>query len=835
VCSSTKLQAQLLKRKQRLSTPSFLRSVSVISRFIEFRMQAGKVTRIKSSLNRQSSQNYHKMIVGKTIRVTACAGCRLSLLRTFTSIAVCSIRSQAAARVSCLTPSRAQFSSQSVHHEEVIEDYSPIKQADPVETISQESNEQSAEVPTLPWYLQVKSAQRIAEPLSERQRIPEMPENAPQILQPLLQRLSIDLGLDDLSILDLRKLDPPPALGANLIMLLGTARSEKHLHVSADRLCRWLRSTYKLRPDADGLLGRNEIKLKLRRKSRRARLMGSTTDDNDDDGIRTGWVCVDVGVVEGPVGLTNEVPAPKAFVGFGRRTDGIRIVVQMLTEEKRAEIDLEKLWGGILKRSIQALEPGGLVDESLEPAHLEYTTLASQTETITRLGNGHSPILTQSRAFHTSTRRLMVKPEGQSSMTIPSLPKDTSPNTKLQLNSAKLQELVILALRSDQPEKPINDLLNYTSQLWTDDWAPAVLDILERFLKSLKNNEALVVLGETRPWGSPTSFLTCFYEAVQSLNPQAAGEAKIWLYCCAQKLGHQHYTHDRFMKLFLELQLSGVEISRESYVLLLRALIRMHVEQAQPTHIASKIPNLDTLEEERPYSTPQTPGLDEIEEEQTSTNRLVPAAGALEVLQAMHEQGKNILTEDILVNLQEAASPLTTHEIPPQTKDELPEDDTFELPTLPLTPLQHRIHTLIECVNLPCFEDESRFRLLDLYARQNHFLEFWDIFRMAPRRVFPQSPDMYAFMFSRVAMTGNQRGNIAVLRAWVPELLLKYEAGTPGSENRRSIEPHVAEAVKACLRVADPYVEQDARADTKGNGEWITMWERFTLKPSLRK
>ena len=81
-------------------------------------------------------------------------------------------------------------------------------------------------------------------------------------------------------------------------MLIGTARSEKHLHVSADRLCRWLRSTYKLRPNADGLLGRNELKLKLKRKAKKAKLLGSSTDENADDGVRTGWVCVDVGVVQ---------------------------------------------------------------------------------------------------------------------------------------------------------------------------------------------------------------------------------------------------------------------------------------------------------------------------------------------------------------------------------------------------------------------------------------------------------------------------------------------------------------------------------------------------------
>lgn len=211
----------------------------------------------------------------------------------------------------------------------------------------------NTEVSSIPWYLQIDTPTRAPQPLSERQQIPKLPDTPPPILEPLLKQISIDLGIDSLTLLDLRKLDPPAALGANLMMLLGTARSERHLHVSADRLCRWLRSNYKLRPDADGLLGRNELKLKLKRKAKRAKLLGSAADEDGDDGVRTGWVCVDLGTVEAdPTAV--EAPQRKDFVGFGRRVDGVRIVVQLLTEEKREEIELEKLWEGILRRGIQA-------------------------------------------------------------------------------------------------------------------------------------------------------------------------------------------------------------------------------------------------------------------------------------------------------------------------------------------------------------------------------------------------------------------------------------------------------------------------------------------------
>ncbi|KAK5728676.1 ATPase synthesis protein 25 mitochondrial [Elasticomyces elasticus] len=228
---------------------------------------------------------------------------------------------------------------------------------------------------SVPWYLQPSNqppqpTQNEAEsPMAARQRIPDLPPHSPPLLAPLLKNISLEQGMDTLTLLDLRSLDPPPALGANLIMILGTARSEKHLHVSADRLCRWLRTSHDITPFADGLLGRNELKLKLRRRAKRTRLMsggvGAGTSDTDlEEGIRTGWVCVNIGRVEG-----GELPEQQAererrqasVVGFGTQETGCSIVVQLMTEEKRGEIDLERLWGGMLKGAMKekALREGG--------------------------------------------------------------------------------------------------------------------------------------------------------------------------------------------------------------------------------------------------------------------------------------------------------------------------------------------------------------------------------------------------------------------------------------------------------------------------------------------
>jgi len=206
---------------------------------------------------------------------------------------------------------------------------------------------------TTPWYLQVEAPQRVSNPLLERQRIPKLPPDPPRLLKPILEHISIDLGLDDLTLFDVRDINPPPALGANLLMILGTARSEKHLHVSADRFCRWLKVTHKISPSADGLLGRGELKLKLRRKARRARLLsnvGSSETGNADDGLRTGWICVNIGTIEDGRNPVEGFAGQEGYVGFGNEAGGAKVVIQMLTQEKRDELDLEDLWGKMLRR-----------------------------------------------------------------------------------------------------------------------------------------------------------------------------------------------------------------------------------------------------------------------------------------------------------------------------------------------------------------------------------------------------------------------------------------------------------------------------------------------------
>jgi hypothetical protein len=217
------------------------------------------------------------------------------------------------------------------------------------EPLAQPETDAPVSSKNIPWYLQ-EEAPTIKERSLAEAHLPQLPDDSPEMLKTLLEYTYKDLGLDGLKLFDLRGLEIPAALGANVIMIIGTARSVKHLNVSADRLCRWLRSQYKLSPYADGLLGRNELKIKLRRKAKRARAASAAGAmiDEKDDGITTGWICVNAGVVD--KGASTTQLSDVGIEGFGNLDLGTNVVVQIFTEEKRADVDLDGLWETTLAR-----------------------------------------------------------------------------------------------------------------------------------------------------------------------------------------------------------------------------------------------------------------------------------------------------------------------------------------------------------------------------------------------------------------------------------------------------------------------------------------------------
>ncbi|TGO68140.1 hypothetical protein BOTNAR_0029g00080 [Botryotinia narcissicola] len=758
------------------------------------------------------------MVVSKAIRATGCASCRLSLLRNVVSLPIRTMPASGKLQAHKLPRQQIRFLSHSQlieqndtsKHEEDSEDRKILDgdKAD-IEEVENENlqdqdiledrdlldeNQAMGEqaensISAVPWYLQVEAPQKTPQTLSERQRIPDLPELPPPILKPMLQEISVDLGLDNLTILDLRKLDPPPALGANLIMLIGTARSEKHLHVSADRLCRWLRSTYKLRPSADGLLGRNELKLKLRRKSRRAKLLGSVGDESGDDGIRTGWVCVDIGVVESPDIHENATPEGDGFVGFGRRTDGVRIVVQMLTEEKREEIDLEKLWGGILRRSGQSDVE---VEEVVEDAEVGEATSASTSQP---LQHAAAPTvkprgfqIPQTRQFHTSVERKSDNPRGQHPDGILSSPQQDGPIENKRLT--ELQQSVLSDFSLGEFERAKNSVLEYCANNVELDWQSFLLHHLRMYLENVSEEKAMLDLGKGYTPGD-TSFLKCFKDAVAGVgDPHHSAPFRwdyvFWLFHYARDIGHPWFHTLNLISLFRRFERKkndDSDISDEYYHRIIRTIL-------EPVHGPS-----DT----------------------NSAPSRLNARLALKVIQTMYRRGHKIFTEEMFVTLQEATERIPDLEIT-TVQPEATVNDSFGIPAKAMSPIQRRIHTLMMNLESPPFSDESRMRLMQLYARNEQWVAFWDIWRLPLRQSKSQSADMYAYVFQRVAETGHQKLCIKALHTWIEDL--------DREEPSVKLEGDVSEAVKACLMVAEKGIEQEAIANPEKTGQWHSLWRR---------
>lgn len=412
--------------------------------------------------------------------------------------------------------------------------------AQPLESSEDVTASSSTELEAVPWYLQVDTPTPQQEhPFAERQKLPDLPESPPALLQPILEHVSVELGLDHLSLIDLRELDPPPALGANLLMIIGTARSEKHLHVSADRLCRWLRTEHHLTPYADGLLGRNELKLKLRRKAKRSRLLSAvgakeTASQDLDDGIRTGWVCVNVGRVEGGA-LQKPAEEVENIVGFGSQSSGSRIVVQMMTDEKRGQIDLETLWSGILKRSIKSkadrdqevddaekrVRNGMLLEESTEtPGAYRYRPHAADY-----------PSGQQARAYHSSARS------------------------------------------STQQGAQISTTSNFNTQSDRSIQSAVILNHMVDHLETMSPKDARQALGSDSNDQESTPFLRAFYSAMPRFPETTHWHAHISLHCHAVRLGHAGYSSTCLVEDLESMHLACLIPDEKSYLAVLEAIM----------------------------------------------------------------------------------------------------------------------------------------------------------------------------------------------------------------------------------------------------------------------
>lgn len=785
------------------------------------------------------------------IAAVRCCNCHFALLNAFTSLAGVSVRpalkpsatklsprhlAQSRTFISC-SPWRSELVQQDDQHSILEESQQTLKDEQSKE---KESNPEPESL--VPWYLQVDPPQRPFKPLSERQRLPELPPNPPPLLQPMLEYISLDLGLDDLLIFDLRKIDPPPALGKNLLMVLGTARSEKHLHVSADRFCRWLRTTHKLSPYADGLLGRGELKLKMRRKARRARLLssvGSAETSTTDDGLRTGWVCVNVGTIDDGGVTVEEIAEPEGFVGFGGQVAGAKVVIQMLTEEKREELELEELWRGMLTRQERkearrlTSQDEGLLDEDSphwkdsSPSHeaqkgepgvlnqevgrtssflkgLKSDSPSFSATSPTKLSISHSR---QIRGFHSHPTSFTSEIDSQKNIEYEGLDSsNNAPRIQTPLETAGPGSLNAPAASFCQPKYQAQESEN-TAKFFS-------LQALLKHLETLPREDAVMALGSGIDDYASTTFLKSFYQAFPLFPDVRHWESRLSLIWYALKLGHEKYGKSDLLRLFDEMQASVIDIPSETYVMVFKMLLTRRGQMSKYKHRFGL--SVEAIKH------------------------------ALKVLEDMHFRGHNIMTEEIRTELMVAA-------IFKSYRTRVRALETTGLENSDAS--QRLMEVLIQHTPGPgsiFLNVESHIRILHAYADDrraatvvvdqtersspktgtklyyrrsgSNWVGFWKYWHGIAGSMQRRPKELYLLMFHCVAEAGHQADCMKALREWVPQMRRE--------EPVVDLDANIAEAIIKCLQVAEPDAAIEAREGRNESAEWVKLWRRCELQLS---
>lgn len=343
------------------------------------------------------------MAARPALTALGCLGCQRAVYRAVLSSSPAAMRMLPVNRGSMISRQQLQPASWRPFSTQPKDDADAKNNEDELETAEEEDD--------TPWFLDEAPPRH--PPSQHTVTLPTVPEDSPALLGTMIKYIYEDMGLDSLSLLDLRDLDPPASLGPNLIMLFGTARSERHLHVASGRFVRWVRRNYRVPARAEGLIGAGELKTKLRRLRKKAKLMGQNTAmvPGGDNGISTGWVCVNFRALDNPDGhnQTEETRFDEsgAISGFGAAEGGTTIVVQCMTEARRAELELETLWKGILRRNLD--QQARIRGETPEPATLDGL-LASRLQLHEAPGTAQFDAMQrasqQQRHFSTSARRL---------------------------------------------------------------------------------------------------------------------------------------------------------------------------------------------------------------------------------------------------------------------------------------------------------------------------------------------------------------------------------------------------------------------------------------------
>ncbi|KIH86527.1 hypothetical protein SPBR_08161 [Sporothrix brasiliensis 5110] len=713
----------------------------------------------------------------------------------------------------------------------------------------------------IPWYLKV-DVPKHATLAPHDVPLPDIPPHSPALLTPLLSFAADDLGLDDLALLDLRALDPPAALGPDLLMLFGSARSERHLHVSADRLVRWLRK-HGVHATADGLLGRNELKIKLRRKARRAKLLGTSGTSGAsgmaqldaasrgedaaahvvDDGISTQWVCLHAGTLGRSADEGSTLDAAGRTSGFGAlRSPGTTVVVQMFTDAKRKQLDLEALWSRTLVRSVKARVAAGeaLPEYTLAAAEAAEARSGKETDTKDGAETGFEDVSVQS-----TVQSAAASSSGAPSSSFGGQHRyfSTSARRRATLereNAGQSSPDVDIVSRLTQPWIGASDVAKLGARLAQDAAGKAQLQKqLIRYLDSLGQPDAVHALGAVQPHGRgrPTSdFITASAVCMRDVPPAETWALRAHVHARALILRHGGYDLAGLVELIREMQQGGLPVDRALCAQLLQALFTPQADETREPSVAVSAGAVPSAEE-----TAREAALLDLRKET-----------ALGLLNTMYERGQETIARDVIVAMIAALARhngvararATAHAVFAEKLKQaryrvaaapahLDRDGNRRFQAVNDVPrgldvadatdardadnravgasaaaqaaddLQTTLEALLHQAELPCLEDAQIITLLGAYADAEDWARFWALWRMPPQHGLSRSQTLYIYVFRRMAETGHKALCIDTVRRCFHEMMHEQVPVHPKAA--------VYNALAQCIKVADPGAEAIAR------------------------
>ena len=663
-------------------------------------------------------------------------------------------------------------------HEEKNENVSEL------ETLVDEAPPEQAEQTDKPWYLQVNTLPPSPARPPTRLELPELPPDPPPILKATLDFILYQLGLDDLKLLDLRDLDPPPALGANLLMIIGTARSEKHLHMSGERLRGWMRTEHKLSARADGLIGRGELKLRLRRKAKRARILsrvGSVDTGKADDGLHSAWVCVtvqdtgDAATVDAEAALSR---TSGEFAGFQDDEAGSKLVIQMLTAEKREELDLEGLWGEVLWRDGRKKAKWAAAEEdalATGPGEADSEGLTSRL----RIGRGTvagSPQnwrrdrpYSQVRQFSHSSRRQSIEsiaPEG------------------VAVSTTSLPQLRLAQSRVSAAFEAFVERLSSPDEI--EHAARSDLSMLQAHIEFLNSHKTGLVelLGRGASDVDSTPFLRSFYSNIPLFPGPRHWEFILVLASLGLHNRCPGFSGTDVTRIFRDMQSAMIEISPSTFIIALRLMLMPHTTARSTPQSRSSVESDDLR--------------DLLRKKQPELSLM----GAAELLEAMRLQGYKLTNQDVRWAFEMTLSmTLAVHQGSVQ--------ESLQRAQMFLALSSH-----FGAAPPPGMESEME--KLKLFTELGFWDGVWDMWHSFPTFHQPREKDMYLTLLEYLSKRGEAAEILRALRKLMTEMAKETSPVR--------LDADIGDAILECMKAIDPKIGEVAAKKYKSTDELHRLW-----------